>query len=149
MHVDGRCHCGRITYEAEIDPAQVMICHCTDCQMLTGSAYRVNVRAPAASFRMLSGEPRIYVKTAESGNKRLHAFCPDCGTPVYSAAPVVRGCELGGVRLLRDRRHAPCARVIVGEPRALGASPSRCSAGGREFYGHWRARLLSVRSAAK
>jgi hypothetical protein len=88
MHVDGRCHCGRITYEAEIDPAQVMICHCTDCQMLTGSAYRVNVRAPAASFRMLSGEPRIYVKTAESGNKRLHAFCPDCGTPVYSAAPV-------------------------------------------------------------
>jgi len=86
MHVDGRCHCGRITYQAEVDPALVMICHCTDCQMLTGSAYRANVRAPAETFRLLSGEPRIYIKTAESGNQRAHAFCPDCGTPVYSAA---------------------------------------------------------------
>src|SRR5262245_4627881 len=38
MKVDGRCHCGYITYEAEIDPEKVMICHCTDCQTLTGSA---------------------------------------------------------------------------------------------------------------
>ena len=32
------------------------------------------------------GEPRIYIKTAESGTRRAHAFCPQCGTPVYSAA---------------------------------------------------------------
>ena len=88
MKIDGQCHCGNIRFEAEVDPEQVRICHCTDCQMLTGSAYRVNVRAPAASFRMLSGESRTYLKTAESGNQRLHAFCADCGTPVYSAAPV-------------------------------------------------------------
>ncbi|MEJ0023213.1 MAG: GFA family protein, partial [Alphaproteobacteria bacterium] len=29
-----------MTYEAEIDPAMVGICHCTDCQMMSGSAYR-------------------------------------------------------------------------------------------------------------
>jgi hypothetical protein len=86
MHVDGRCHCGRITYEAEIDPARVGICHCTDCQNLTGSVYRVTVPAPKVSFRILSGAPKIYVKTADSGNKRAHAFCPDCGTPVYASA---------------------------------------------------------------
>ncbi len=28
----------------------------------------------------------IYVKTAESGARRLHAFCPDWGTPIYAAA---------------------------------------------------------------
>jgi hypothetical protein len=28
--------------------------------------------------------PRVYVKTADSGNKRVQAFCADCGTPIYS-----------------------------------------------------------------
>ena len=36
MKIDGGCHCGFITYEAEADPEQTTICHCTDCQMLTG-----------------------------------------------------------------------------------------------------------------
>ena len=85
MRVHGRCHCGRITYTAEVDPERVSVCHCTDCQMLTGSAYRVSVPAPRESFP-LSGHPKTYVKTADSGTKRVHSFCPDCGTPVYSCA---------------------------------------------------------------
>jgi hypothetical protein len=86
MKVQGRCHCGRISYEAEVDPAAVVICHCTDCQTLTGSAFRTIVRAPAETFVLHGGPPKIYVKTADSGSKRAHAFCPDCGAPVYSAA---------------------------------------------------------------
>ena len=34
-----------------------------------------------------SGTPKIYIKTAESGSKRAHGFCPECGTPIYAAAP--------------------------------------------------------------
>jgi hypothetical protein len=86
VNVKGRCHCGAIAYEAEVDPATVGICHCTDCQMLSGSVYRVSVPAPAATFKLLSGKPRDYVKTAESGTKRVHAFCGNCGTPVYSTS---------------------------------------------------------------
>lgn len=86
MRVTGRCHCGAITYEAEVDPAKVSICHCTDCQMLTGSAYRASVPAPRDTFVLRSGRPKVYVKTADSGTRRAHAFCPDCGTPVYSSA---------------------------------------------------------------
>jgi hypothetical protein len=86
MKVEGQCHCGQVSFEAEIDPAMVRICHCTDCQTLSGSAYRVNVQAPAASFRLLTGQPKIYIKTAESGNQRAQAFCPNCGTAIYSAA---------------------------------------------------------------
>jgi len=36
---------------------------------------------------LYSGAPKIYIKTAESGTKRAHAFCPECGTPIYAAAP--------------------------------------------------------------
>jgi hypothetical protein len=86
MQVHGRCHCGAITYRADVDPQRVSVCHCTDCQMLTGSAYRVSVPAPREAFALLSGQPKTYVKTAESGARRIHAFCPDCGAPVYSSA---------------------------------------------------------------
>lgn len=88
MKVEGRCHCGEIAYEATVDPARVTICHCTDCQMLTGSAYRATVPAPKESFVLRTGQPTIYLKTADSGAKRAHAFCPACGSPVYSAAPL-------------------------------------------------------------
>jgi hypothetical protein len=87
MKVQGRCHCGEITYEAELEPGTVSVCHCHDCQMLTGSAFRANIAAPAERFRILTGRPREYVKVADSGARRVHAFCGNCGSPVYSCAP--------------------------------------------------------------
>ncbi len=86
MKIDGGCHCGYIAYEAEIDPDEVAICHCTDCQTLSGSAFRTAVPAAREAFRLRSGQPKIYVKTAESGAKRIQAFCPECGTSIYSTA---------------------------------------------------------------
>jgi hypothetical protein len=84
MQVEGQCHCGKIRYSAEVDPARVGICHCSDCQALTGTAYRVSVPVPVESFTLLDGTPKIYVKTADSGNRRAQAFCGDCGTPIYA-----------------------------------------------------------------
>ena len=87
MKIDGACHCGLITYEATVDPEHVGICHCTDCQTLSGSAFRTYVLAPRDDFRILSGQPKLYIKTGESGARRIQAFCPECGTPIYSSAP--------------------------------------------------------------
>ena len=86
MKVEGACHCGQIAYEAEVDPETVRLCNCADCQVLAGSAYRVSVPAPSAGFRLLRGRPKTYVKTADSGAKRAHSFCPNCGAPVYATA---------------------------------------------------------------
>lgn len=118
MHIDGGCHCGFITYEAEIDPAKVSICHCTDCQNLTGSAYRVTVPAPKDGFKLLTGKPKIYVKTAESGTRRAHGFCPECGTPIYATAvtdPQVYGVRVGTVRQraeLPPKRQSWCRSAL-------------------------------------
>ncbi len=86
MKIDGRCHCGEITFEAEVDPDALHICHCTDCQMLSGSAFRANILAAAETFRLLGGTPTSYVKTAESGNRRRQVFCGKCGTAIYACA---------------------------------------------------------------
>jgi hypothetical protein len=29
MEIDGSCHCGEIRYKAEVNPDNVIICHCT------------------------------------------------------------------------------------------------------------------------
>jgi hypothetical protein len=53
---------------------------------LSGAPFRANILAPAAGFRILTGTPRTYVKSGDSGAQRIHAFCEDCGSPIYSCA---------------------------------------------------------------
>ena len=85
MHIDGRCHCGAISFTAEIDPSRIVACHCTDCQTLSGSPFRAIAVAPIDTFR-LTGTPKTYVKVADSGSRRAQVFCPECGTPLYGCA---------------------------------------------------------------
>lgn len=84
MKCAGSCHCGAITFDCEVDPERVMICHCTDCQTLSGTVYRTILPVPEADFTLLSGEPKVYVKTGDSGNRRQQTFCPACGSPIYA-----------------------------------------------------------------
>ncbi len=102
MKIDGGCYCGYITYEAEVDPEKVAICHCTDCQTLSGSAFRTIVLTREGSFKLRSGAVKTYVKTAESGNKRSQCFCPECGTPIYASTlgegPKVHAIRVGTAR---------------------------------------------------
>ena len=128
MKIDGGCHCGHIRFEAEVDPETSGICHCTDCQTLSGSAYRPNVRTTKGGFRLLAGQPKIYIKTAESGTKRAHAFCPECGTSIYSTS--VTNPEIYGLRLGTISQRAQLAPRFMGWCRSaqpwamdLGALP--------------------------
>ncbi|GAA4325459.1 GFA family protein [Pigmentiphaga soli] len=133
MKVEGRCHCGAIAYEAEVEPGTVGICHCIDCQRLSGGAFRANVPAPAEHFRILRGEPRRYLKVADSGARRIHAFCGDCGSPVYSCAEenprsyslrlgaLDQGHELGRpARQIWTRRRFPWMPPLDGVPEVDG-----------------------------
>ena len=83
MDVNGACHCGDIAFEARIDPRWVGICHCTDCQIFSGSAFRTSVLVPGDEFRLTRGTPANYEKTAQSGALRNLAFCKRCGTHLY------------------------------------------------------------------
>jgi hypothetical protein len=97
MKIDGACHCGAISYEAEVDPEGSRICHCTDCQTMGGSAFRMVVPSREDGIKFTSGKPKIYIKIGESGNKRAQAFCPDCGTHIY-ASPAGDGPKVYNIR---------------------------------------------------
>ena len=102
MKIDGSCHCGAVAYEAELDPKAVGICHCTDCQTLSASVFRTIGMVRAGAFHLLRGDPKIYVKTGNSGNRREQAFCENCGSGIYSAsvddAPKAHNIRMGTVR---------------------------------------------------
>jgi hypothetical protein len=42
MKIDGRCHCGYVTFQAEADPETTTICNCTDCQTMSGAPLRAS-----------------------------------------------------------------------------------------------------------
>jgi hypothetical protein len=100
MNVEGRCHCGAVKYEAVVDPHTASLCHCTDCQTLSGAPFRASVVALAENFRIVRGQPKIYIKTGASGARRAQAFCAECGTPIYATAaesPTQYNLRLGAV----------------------------------------------------
>ena len=84
MKITGSCHCGNISYQAIVDPEEVYICHCTDCQSISGSPYRWLAVIPEENYQLLTGEPRTYRKQADSGDTSLQMFCPNCASPLYS-----------------------------------------------------------------
>ncbi len=150
MHITGSCHCGAIEYEAEIDPAEVLVCHCTDCQTLSGSAFRTVAFAAEHSFKLRRGTPKVYVKTTtESGNPREQSFCQDCGSPIYSrahdrplateapqaGAPVRKlGLRVGTIRERAElvprsqyfhRSAVPWAAELIDAPKVAGSAVSQ------------------------
>jgi hypothetical protein len=113
MKIDGRCHCGYVTFEAEADPETTTICNCTDCQTMSGAPLRAVIITRPGTFVLLSGKPTEYRKTADSGNIRVQAFCPRCGTALY-ATSVDDGPKAYNVRLgsVRQRNELPPRRQI-------------------------------------
>jgi hypothetical protein len=53
-HYSGGCACGAIRYETKAEPIVENHCQCRDCRV-----------------------------RGDSGNEKLYAFCPTCGTPAY------------------------------------------------------------------
>ena len=131
MKIDGGCHCGQVRYEAEIDPEKVTICHCTDCQSLSGSAFRTVAPSLEGGFTLLSGELKTYVKIADSGRERALGFCPNCGSNIYATdpgeGPKAYNIRVGTARQRRELR--PRSQIWCGSAldwvEEVGAMPKR------------------------
>ena len=86
MKITGGCHCKNVAYEAYVNEEVVVICHCTDCQRLSASSYRISVVSAEQNFKLLNNEPKIYIKTTDSGTPRIQAFCSECGSSIYATS---------------------------------------------------------------
>jgi len=100
MHVTGACHCGAVTFSAEVDEAKVMLCHCTDCQVL--SAVGLQGRGDRAPGHIR--HPRSDEGVPQDRHQRQRqdpGVLPECATGIYSYTPGDAGpyisLRLGGV----------------------------------------------------
>jgi len=105
MHTTGSCFCGAVEWEAEIDETVLGVCHCRDCQVFSGSAFRMSGGNPQ-NFRFTKGAPKFFDKKADSGKVRRMAFCGDCGTHLASLPPEGEDDSFVSIRLATSKDFA-------------------------------------------
>ena len=101
-HIEGRCLCGRVHYVADVEPNFVGLCHCTDCQKFSGSAFTTVVALPAAALKV-TGKLKTFTKPGDSGKPMHRRFCPECGSGIVDEADALPGLVMVYVGTLDDR----------------------------------------------
>jgi hypothetical protein len=85
--ITGRCLCGSVTYRAGAQPVVQAVCHCTDCQRQTGTAFSVVVGVPRSALSMEGSTLASFTTTGEQhGTDTERHFCSACGSPIVSFA---------------------------------------------------------------
>jgi hypothetical protein len=79
----GGCACGAIRYETRSEPIFENHCQCTDCQKRSGTGHGSYLTFPQRADVKVTGNASEWRVAGDSGNQKIHAFCPTCGTPVY------------------------------------------------------------------
>jgi len=80
----GGCGCGAIRYTVTSEPLISYLCHCTECQRRTSSAFGLNMQVPTENLVIEKGTPTERIRTADSGNELALNFCNQCGAPLFS-----------------------------------------------------------------
>ena len=83
MTRQGGCLCGQVRYEVTGDPLAVVLCHCTNCQKQSGSAFSINMIGVSDQIK-LQGKLATYADKSDSGDPVNRNFCKTCGSPIYS-----------------------------------------------------------------
>lgn len=86
----GGCQCGAVRYRIDGDPLVLAICHCTQCQRQSGSAFGMSLIVDDTQLEV-SGELSSYTRDSELGKPVTGYFCPTCGTRVYHRAQRFEG----------------------------------------------------------
>jgi hypothetical protein len=80
----GHCLCGAVAYELEAEPTMLALCHCRDCQRVTGGEPAAVALVPKGSFKISHGTMKAYACQGDSGNRVERNFCPECGSHLLS-----------------------------------------------------------------
>lgn len=94
LPLTGGCQCGQVRYAIKAIPYVFYLCHCTECQRHTSSAFGESLWVSWQSLEIV-GELRPFYRIAASGAKREGHFCPNCGTRIVHGT---RGSEKATIK---------------------------------------------------
>jgi hypothetical protein len=93
----GKCLCGDIQYTCTAEPAFSGNCHCKDCQRSSGGPFIPAMLFPVSAVE-ISGTPKYFKSTADSGKVIERGFCRECGSQLFTrleALPEMLGVKAG------------------------------------------------------
>lgn len=82
--ISGGCLCGKARFETTSEPVMQVLCHCTDCQTVSGSAFYTAYIVPLESVTLTQGTLAGFAVKSDRGRNNLRRFCPDCGTRLWA-----------------------------------------------------------------
>jgi hypothetical protein len=85
-NISGHCLCGNVTYTADAEPVAQALCHCTNCQRQTGTAFSIVIGVPASAFHVEGSALASFPTDGDvHGTTTLRHFCSNCGSPIFSS----------------------------------------------------------------
>ena len=81
LPMTGGCRCCRVRFEISAPPMITLICHCTGCQRMTGSAYSTTVMVPTAGLNLTQGDVVIGGIRGDQGH---HQHCDYCKSWIFT-----------------------------------------------------------------
>lgn len=85
LPITGRCLCGAVTYSVVAQPLWQGVCHCSNCQRQTATAFSAIVGVPTEALTV-EGGPLSSFRTPSEGYQSTteRRFCSACGSPIFS-----------------------------------------------------------------
>ncbi len=93
--VTGQCQCGHVRYVVSGGAHRLNVCHCTDCQRQSGSAFGMSLVIEPDAFRLTAGSLQTFQITASSGRDKTCAFCGNCGVRIYNRTSALMSVKAG------------------------------------------------------
>ncbi|KAJ5520361.1 Glutathione-dependent formaldehyde-activating enzyme/centromere protein V [Penicillium fimorum] len=139
MGMKARCQCGKIQFTTPTDkPLKLWICHCTECQHQSSSAFGITATFPYFELpESVSGMVSSYTRFTLKGRDMECLFCKNCGArllhrfrdavpapgeqPEFSAITNVKGGCLEDLNkeMLRTAVHIWCQEAIIDIPEGV------------------------------
>ena len=109
--IEARCNCGALAVAVSGPSKLISACHCTECQLRTGSPFGVGAFYPANDV-VITGTAKEFARDGSSGGKVRNFFCPVCGSTVYWTADKAPGFIAVAVGSFADASHSRPTRSI-------------------------------------
>jgi hypothetical protein len=83
--LDGHCLCGNVSYHCDGESMVTLLCHCTDCQRQTGTAFSIVVGVERDALQIEGDSIGSFTTVGEDTKEEVERqFCSACGSPIVS-----------------------------------------------------------------
>ncbi|KAK4499786.1 hypothetical protein PRZ48_007972 [Zasmidium cellare] len=109
------CPCKSVEIEVTGTDKGAVLCHCSNCQAQSGSAFMHNHRLTKSDMKFTRGQDfvKTYVdKNTKSGNELTRGFCSNCGSSLFLTNPAFKGLTILTAGTMNGERTQPSMELF-------------------------------------